>query len=130
MTVAPSTIPGAGRGLFADQTWKPGSVIIAMVQPSIRTDNDVPVEDCGLWISPTKFLHDASPTEPTWYLMNHSSLRPNVRPEMYSVKSNRRVSTYRPGMVVAIRFVALRTIDPGEELLYNYNEPDPSWALA
>jgi len=128
MSVRPSEIPGAGRGLFADRRWPRGATIIAMVQPDVRTDNDVPVEDCGLWISPTKFLHDASPAEPTWYLMNHSALRPNVRPELYSLKSNRRVTAHRPGMAVAIRFVALRPIDPGEELLYNYNEPDPAWA--
>lgn len=128
--MAPSSIPGAGRGLFSDQAWNKGDVVTQMVTPQVRTDNDVPVEDCGLWISPTKFLHDASLEEPLWYLMNHSVLRPNVRPALYSIKSNRRVVAHRPGMEVEIRFIALHPIARGEELLYNYNDPDPDWPPA
>jgi SET domain len=104
--VAPSTLPGAGKGLFADETIGPGRVIIApdnihTVWPETKL-RQYPVDSVEVESS-VRWFEDRFSLTPEWSdecYVNHS---------------------FTPNALWHLGFIfALREIPAGEELLMDY----------
>jgi hypothetical protein len=120
-----------GDGLFAMREFRKGETVVSFVEGGyLRMHewglyclaHDLPSDWAGFLGSkcippPTKrvatvVLYDTSwtsaDTRPEWTFMNHSTTAPNVRPVLPSGRS------------CVIRFVALRRVLEGEELVFDY----------
>lgn len=123
-----------GLGLFAVDKFLRGAVVAHMMKPKLITfpssrqldewwrdyarAHYVP-EDSAIFLSQSfsvckRLVFDevfSARHVPLWYRINHSRA-PNVRPR------------FRLG---ALEFVAVSTVSPGDEIVFSYGEPDPSW---
>lgn len=108
--IGPSTIPGAGRGLFAKEPLAQGDrleVIGALVRA------DTPADTCSAYADRHKFRVGELLLIPLGYggLVNYGD-----PPNMKKVIEGHRVYLQ-----------ALRVIDPGEELFFVYDNGPPPW---
>eukprot|EP00928_Gymnodinium_smaydae_P006459 TRINITY_DN12290_c0_g1_i1.p2 TRINITY_DN12290_c0_g1~~TRINITY_DN12290_c0_g1_i1.p2 ORF type:complete len:137 (-),score=24.79 TRINITY_DN12290_c0_g1_i1:337-747(-) len=124
--VKPSPILGPGQlGAFAAQDLEADAVVVAMEQPRRVTQKQVEriVAETGL---PRDAFPQVPHTKPAfrfdlrllegrtaWYCLNHS-WKPNLRMQVQG----------RDGL----QWVTLRPIKKGEELTYDYGQPDRTWS--
>jgi hypothetical protein len=117
----------AGEGLFAATNLQQGDVVVAMVSPTkvtreageaymqrfgVPTDSVVDYERSGKVMTYYDESWTNADTRPYWHYLNHG--RPgNTRPR---VRAN------------AYEWVASGPILAGEEMTFDYGEPDPSWS--
>lgn len=125
VAVGKSRLKGAGLGLFATRALPRGHLLAWMVQPTESNTDDVARRhDLGLWVDTTTFVYDAAPCDCTWYMMNHGVVNANVEP----VRLDRRtLMPTRARKNLTIGFRTLTPVAKGEELFYDYGEPDPDW---
>lgn len=114
----PSSIHG--QGAFASRRIAAGTSVVSMQHAALTRDGAPPgyphdsvihlagwgggmVRDVG-WTSPHH--------KPTWYVLNHSAAGANVAARVTGGPSSRGP--------VSIDWVAIRDIEPGEELLWRY----------
>lgn len=133
--VGTSTLVGAGRGLFAAAGIPRGAVIARFETPRVvdgavkvageeeRLHRDGIPHDAAIYASDELMLVDdaiqaGETARPWWYMMNHASKKK-------ANAVNRWVHVN--GQIVNIEWRARRDIAAGEELLYDYGEPDSRW---
>jgi len=110
--VRPSSIEGAGRGLFAkthigeDDTI--GYYTGEVIDEKEFHDPDRPFSAYVLWVCRTHILIGEGPKANYTRFINHSD-----EPNAFLVVSSRWKTA---------RFEALRDIEPGEEIFFNYGE--------
>lgn len=129
-----STLPHAGRGLFAAQDFAIGEVVAEMVKPrpvagerelarqleaAGGLPHDLAVHD-GFGGVVLDVGIDPHTDAPVWYLMNHGGRRAGNCRHTWNRCTD--------GAVSSVSWRAIRHIAAGEELLYDYGEPDPAWA--
>ena len=120
--------PIHGRGLFAVAALAPGAPAVAAFRAAAVARADewdgalhaalgLP-HDAGVHVGGGRVLYDPDVGRrggpPHWYLMNHA--RPG----------NVRMRLLRPGGG-GVEWVPTRHVAAGEELTYDYGEPDPAW---
>jgi SET domain-containing protein len=110
--VRPSTIEGAGRGLFAKRRIETEDTIGYYTGEIIGEkefyDPDRPFSAYILWVARTHIIVGEGPKANYTRYINHSDT-----PNAFLVTSTRWKTA---------RFEALRTIEPGEEIFFNYGE--------
>lgn len=113
-----------GRGLFAVEETGAGTLLLAHVGSlrmspaqwrAWRRRLGLPLDAClhhkrHVLVDPAFCLPDSPPP---WYLLNHSSRRPNLRTILLD------------GRCVA--WVAAKRIRPGDQLTYDYGSPSSHW---
>ena len=118
LTVRDSHI--SGLGLFSEEAIPIGRMVVKMIKgrKSTKTSDTIPAcipndpvfhTDCGGIYIDTAFSSNTN--TPIWYFLNHSG-HPNLRAH---------------GNGMTVKFYSLRQIEIGEELTFNYGEPDPHW---
>ncbi len=110
--VRPSTIEGAGQGLFAKHAIQEGDTI-GYYTGEVITDKEFydperPFSAYVLWVCRTHIIVGEGPKANYTRFINHSD-----EPNVFLVVSSRWKSA---------RFEALRDIEPGEEIFFNYGE--------
>ena len=124
-----------GLGLFAHQDIAFGIVVVRMSKPVLLKSSSARLardwegvcrlrnlpHDAAIHLAQGGFetvcalVYDAEHTEdcvPLWYRINHSASHPNVR-----VRRSQSL----------VEFVSICPIARGDEILFDYGEPDPSW---
>ena len=122
MRVSKSSIVPSENGLFVTNTINENSVVAKMVSPTLCSLKEVQerghAHDTGVHVSPRKFLWDAAfkgKRKPKWYYINHSSKNPNVKMKLINAP------------VLNVHWVALRKLEKGEELTYDYGCAPKHW---
>jgi uncharacterized protein len=110
--VGPSTIDGAGLGLFARETIWPEDTIgyytgVILSEAELYNPNR-PFSAYLLWVCRNHIINGEGPTANYTRYINHAA-----EPNAFLIVSTRWKSA---------RFEALRRIDPGEEIFFNYSE--------
>jgi uncharacterized protein len=107
-----STIEGAGRGLFArhriEESDTIGYYTGAIIGEKEFYDPDRPFSAYVLWVSRNHIIVGEGPLANHTRYINHSDT-----PNAFLVTSTRWKTA---------RFEALRTIEPGEEIFFNYGD--------
>ena len=110
--VRPSTIPGAGKGLFTRVPVAEGDTIGYYTGRGIDeaefSDPDRPFSAYVLWVCRTHIIVGEGPESNYTRYINHSD-----DPNAFLVVSTRWKTA---------RFEALRDIEPGEEIFFDYGE--------
>ena len=129
--VRASTIPGAGRGLFATRDI-PAGMVVAGMEKSARMKRSIWRDyhryagfphDAAIYVarSPLVF-YDAAWTDPStppkWYRLNHSET-PNLFMGL--------LEPSKPPRSQALVWRTKRPIRPNEELFFTYEDVPPEW---
>jgi hypothetical protein len=131
-----------GKGLFARSTIKKGEIVVGTTNQVkvIRLKRGLDLDTqhqqleekakkLGLrydqiLLTNKNLFHFEYAKQPTWMYLNHSHKYANVH---LALRKRRRKPGSAP-VVVGVDFLSLRDIKPGEELLFDYGEPDPTWS--
>ena len=121
-----------GKGLFARVDIARGTVIARMRQPArmkrseikryLRRHPRLPHDFCIYAARSTLIFYDASWSgenrTPVWYRLNHSS-HPNTAPTVLD-------TTLKPRDQEVV-WVTTKSVRQGQELCFEYENPDPDW---
>jgi SET domain-containing protein len=111
-TIKRSTIEGAGRGLFAKRRIEEGDTIGfytgEVIDEAAFNDPQRPFSAYVLWVCRTHIIVGEGPKANYTRFINHSDT-----PNAFLIVSSRWKTA---------RFEALRRIEPGEEIFFNYGD--------
>jgi hypothetical protein len=118
--VKASTIEGAGQGLFAKQFLSKGTIVAAMQDPVLlptqvwQQYEATHPDDYAVYVYHLrKYVWDRNKTA-IWKKMNHHKRRRNAKMVLQVTDNNDKVK------MINATWIALRDIQQGEELLWDY----------